>query len=253
VASNQGGGASIEHGVIVRQWKWPLRIAFWWLVIGGGVWLGVLCVHWYWARDRSPEAPVEYAHSVLQGELERLSGLEPVLFDPLRLANRVSLAIHDTTVDVALILSRALMNWPTSMREKAASDSIRKDADPGGDFVRRQLEEAGTGWHLAVANTGLFAVRTATYLCALPLIALGVLLGVTDGLVARAKRKACAGHESASIYHRAKLGVSFVAILGYVVYLALPEVRQPALLLVPLAAVVALLVRAQCAYYKKYL
>jgi len=96
-------------------------------------------------------------------------------------------------------------------------------------------------------------VRTATYLCALPLLGLGALLGATDGLVARAKRKACAGHESASIYHRAKLGVSFVAILGYVTYLALPEVSQPLMILIPLAGCLTILVRLQCAFYKKYL
>jgi len=252
VASSQSS-SSIQHGVLVRQWKWPLRVVFWWVTIGVCVWFGTLVVHWYWASDRAPEKPVDYAQAVLTAELTHLGGFEPVLFDPIKVARRITLGIHDTSVDIALILSRALMNWPSFMRQNAASETIRRDPDPGGDFVRRQIEAAGDGWHLAVANTGLFAVRTATYLCALPLLVLGVLLGATDGLVARAKRKACAGHESASIYHRAKLGVSFVAILGYVTYLALPEVDQPLMLLIPLAACLTILVRLQCAYYKKYL
>lgn len=245
--------SSIDHGVLVRQWKWPLRVVFWWVMIALCVWAMSLAVHRYWAHDRAPDQPVDYAQAVLTAELTHLSGFEPVLFDPMKLARRITLAIHDTSIDVALIFARALMNWPSSMRSNAASETIRRAADPGGDFVRRQIQIAGDSWHLVVAHTGLFAVRTATYLCVLPLLALGLLLGITDGLVARAKRKACAGHESASLYHRAKLGVSFLAILGYVVYLALPEVQQPLMLLLPMILALTLLVRLQCAFYKKYL
>ncbi|CAD5366895.1 conserved membrane hypothetical protein [Rubrivivax sp. A210] len=245
--------ANIEHGVLVRQWKWPLRILFWWVTIGLFVWAGTLTVHWYWSRDRSPDAPLLHAQAVLQEELQELARLEPVLFDPLAVARRINSTIHDAAVDTSLLFARALMNWPSSMRSNAASETIKATPDPGGDFVRRQLAEAGDGWLLMATNTGIFAVRTATYLCALPLLALGMMLGATDGLVARAKRKACAGHESASIYHRAKLAVSFVAILGYVVYLALPGVGAPVKLLLPLAVALAVLLRLQCAYYKKYL
>ena len=252
--ASSSGGAAIDHGVLVRQWKWPLRVVWWWFIIGLCVWLGTISVHWYWARDRAaPEERVEYARAVLQAELGHLAGLQPVIFNPVDLATRINNTIHDGAVDTFLLFARSLMNWPGFMRQNAASQTIKHDADPGGDFVERQIREAGDCWHLAVANTGLFAVRTATYLCALPLISIGVLLGATDGLVARAKRKACAGHESASIYHRAKLGISFIAILGYVAYLALPEVKEPVKAIFPLAITLALLVRVQCAYYKKYL
>lgn len=245
--------ANIDHGVLVRQWKWPLRIVFWWVTIGVVVWAGTLAVHWYWARARAPQAPVEYSQHVLQRELEQLGQFEPVLFDPVGIATRIANTVHDIAVDTSLIAARALMNWPSFMRSNAASPEIKANPDPGGDFVRRQLAEAGDGWLLMVNNTGLFAVRTATYLCALPLLMLAMVLGAADGLVARAKRKACAGHESASLYHRAKLAVSFVSIIAYVCYLALPDVTHPQQLLLPLVVVLALLVRTQCTFYKKYL
>ncbi len=245
--------ANIDHGVLVRQWKWPLRVVFWWLTIGVFVWVGTLSLHWYWARDRAPEYPLGHAQVVLRAELHQLSRLEPVFFDPMATAGWISNTIHQAAVDTSLVLARALMNWPTFMRQNAASEEIRVKPDPGGDFVRRQFEQAGDGWLLVVTNTGLFAVRTATYLCALPLLGLGMALGAIDGLVARAKRKACAGHESANIYHRAKLAISFVAILAYVAYLALPSVAQPIKLLMPLALTLSVLVRLQCAFYKKYL
>lgn len=252
MASEQGG-ATIQHGVLVRQWKWPLRILFWWATIAACAWVGTLAVHWYWSRTQAPATQALYAQTRLAIELEQLSRLEPVLFDPQRLATMISRTVHDTGVDLALILSRALMNWPSGMRRNAASETIRNDLDPGGDFVRRQIEAAGDGWHLVVANTGLFGVRTATYLCALPLLAAALVLAVVDGLVARAKRKACAGHESAGIYHRAKLGVSFFAILAYISTLALPKFDYPAQSIFAGVVLVALLVRLQCSYYKKYL
>lgn len=252
--ASSSGSATIDHGVLVRQWKWPLRVVWWWFIIGLSVWFGAITVHWYWARDRAPpEERVAYARTVLSNELGHLAALRPGIFDPVPLATWINNTIHDGAVDISLMFARSLMNWPSFMRRNASSDSIRNDTDPGGEFVLRQIREAGDGWHLAVANTGLFAVRTATYLCALPLLGVGVLLGATDGLVARAKRKACAGHESASIYHRAKLGISFVAILGYVVYLGMPQVEQPVRAIFPLALALAVLVRLQCAYYKKYL
>jgi hypothetical protein len=85
------------------------------------------------------------------------------------------------------------------------------------------------------------------------LIGLLAAVALVDGLVARAKRKACAGRESASLYHRAKLGVSFVAILGYVACVGAPSMVDPARLLVPLALLVTAALRLQAAYYKKYL
>ena len=78
-------------------------------------------------------------------------------------------------------------------------------------------------------------------------------VGGVDGFVQRAKRKACAGRESASIYHRAKLGFSFLAILGYLVCVGMPSLAQPARVLLPLAGILTLLLRLQCACYKKYL
>jgi hypothetical protein len=188
--ASSSGSATIDHGVLVRQWKWPLRVVWWWFIIGLSVWFGAITVHWYWARDRAPpEERVEYARTVLRNELGHLAALRPGIFDPVPLATWINNTIHDGAVDVSLMFARSLMNWPSFMRRNASSDIIRNDPDPGGEFVLRQIREAGDGWHLAVANTGLFAVRTATYLCALPLLGVGVLLGATDGLVARAKSK----------------------------------------------------------------
>ena len=53
--------SNIEHGILVRQWKWPLRVVFWWVVIAACVWVYAIAAHWFWASRASPQAPL--AHS----------------------------------------------------------------------------------------------------------------------------------------------------------------------------------------------
>jgi integrating conjugative element membrane protein (TIGR03747 family) len=246
--------STIEHGELVRQWKWPLRLAFWWITIALFVWIFTLCIQGYWAyRDTAAASRVDHAQRVLEQEVRSLAALQPGVFEPLEVARRISKGIHGTMVTAATTVARAIMNWPSFMRRNASGATMRSQADPGGDFIAAQMAAGGEVWQLIETNTALFAVRTATYLCALPLAALMLSFAAVDGLVARSKRKACGGRESAGLYHRAKVAQSFLAIMAYVVYLALPSVPGPAAVLVPAVALLAFLMRVQCAYYKKYL
>ena len=245
--------ATIEHGMLVRQWKWPLRVVFWWFTIGFFVWSFALVAHWAWAYRRAPDQQLAYIQGVLQQETSALADLTPGGFEPFAVAGWISNTLHDAVIGTSIALSRALMNWPVNKREAAENSDKPLTRDPGGDFVRKQLATAGETWGILVTSTQIFAIRTTMYLCSLPLIVLGVTVGGIDGFVQRAKRKACAGRESASIYHRAKLGFSFLAILGYLVCVGMPSLAQPARVLLPLAGTLTLLLRLQCAYYKKYL
>lgn len=255
--------SSMEHGILLRQWSWPFRMAFWWSVIGVLSWAGTVGAHWAWANQERPDDPIAYERAVLEREAQALTALAPVWFEPRELAAAVGNGIRDTALVSAVRFARTLMNWPAAFRqlaEKAApvAGGAAKSPPPprvdaGRQFVGEQLLAAGETWDALLTGTYIFAVRTAMYAAAAPLLALLVLVGTADGLVARAQRKAAAGRESASIYHRAKLGASFVAILGFMVCLLVPSMAQPAGMLVPLAAVIAALLRVQTAYYKKYL
>jgi integrating conjugative element membrane protein (TIGR03747 family) len=245
--------STMDHGILVRQWTWPLRVCLWCLVITVGVWGFTVAAQWGWARRGAPETPVEHATAVLNVDLAALAQLHPQVFDPVRLARWIGDALHDTVVDAALLGARTVMNVPASSRKFFNNPRIRNSDDPGGDYVREQIAEAGDQWRMVVVGTRVFATRTAMVASALPLTLLAMAVGAIDGLVARAKRKACAGRESASLYHRAKLGQSFVAIMGYLLCLGLPSLAKPVAILLPLAIGLALLLRLQCACYKKYL
>jgi integrating conjugative element membrane protein (TIGR03747 family) len=250
----------IEHGMLVRQWKWPLRMVFWWVIIGSCVWVYAITAHWWWAWRAAPEAPLVHSRAVLEADLAALVPLRPRAFEPMRVAGWIASTLQAGVLDVCVGAARALMNWPTRYRDarirQAGAGGMASptsgEFDAGAQLVADQLAAGSEALGMLATGTQIFAVRTAFYLASLPLVALLAGVAVADGFVARARRKACAGRESASLYHRAKLAISFVAILGYVACVGAPSMVEPSRLLLPLAFLMALAMRLQVAYYKKY-
>lgn len=245
--------ASVVHGVLIRQWIWPFRVTLWCLVITVGVWAFTVAAQWGWAQHHAAGAPLLHATLVLESEQQALALLRPQVFDPGRLAQWIGDTIRDTALRAAVFSARSLMNLPSNSRAHFGNPALRLGADPGGTFVRQAIARANDTWQMAGVGTGVFATRTAMYAASLPLVVLAMTVSAIDGLVARAKRKACAGRESASLYHRAKLGISFTAILTYLLCLAVPTLTTPIAVLVPMVFIMSIQIKVQCAYYKKYL
>jgi integrating conjugative element membrane protein (TIGR03747 family) len=106
---------------------------------------------------------------------------------------------------------------------------------------------------VAMVGTQLFGVRMATLIITLPQLALVYGVALTDGLVQRAIRRAGGGHESASLYHRAKhLQVALTAI-GLLIALLWPAFLDLRWIGVALIPALGILARLQWAYYKKHL
>jgi integrating conjugative element membrane protein (TIGR03747 family) len=98
-----------------------------------------------------------------------------------------------------------------------------------------------------------FIVRLLVLVLTLPLILLAAFVGLVDGLVRRDIRKFGAGRESGFIYHRAKAALMPLAVLPWVIYLALPVSVNPLLILLPGAALLGAAVCVSAATFKKYL
>jgi integrating conjugative element membrane protein (TIGR03747 family) len=244
--------ASVESGALVRQWTWPLRMVFWWFVIGVCVWAWALAAQWFWALRKAPDRPVAYLEQVLAQEQAALQALRPGLFDPAAAAVWMASGIRDTVLLSSVGFARTLMHWPVAYRQTAQGRVVSPGFDPGADFVANEVAATRT-FRMLLTMTEIFATRTAMFLSAAPLLLLAAFVGLVDGFVGRARRRASAGRESASLYHRAKLGVSFAAILGYVTAIGLPSLNEPAAILVPIAVCIGALLRLQAAFYKKYL
>jgi integrating conjugative element membrane protein (TIGR03747 family) len=105
---------------------------------------------------------------------------------------------------------------------------------------------------VAMVGTQLFGVRAVMVLLMLPTWFAAYALGLVDGLVLRSIRKARAGHESSSLYHRAKSAqIALIAVI-IAVTLLLPLPLDPRWLCGPGAIGFALLARLQWMYYKKH-
>ncbi len=244
-------GSTIEHGMLVRQWKWPLRVVFWWLMIAGCVTIYAASAQAWWAWRRAPEAMLAHASQVLAADLATLQALDAVLFEPAEIADWIFRTIHDNVIGATVGIARALMDWPARFKAKQQGQHVPDSA--GREHVDAALREPGETVELIATLTRIFAVRTAICSAAAPALLLALAVGAADGLVARARRKACAGRESASLYHRAKLGISLIAILGYLFVLGVPQLDSPSQVLLPVVVLMGWLLRLQCTFYKKYL
>jgi integrating conjugative element membrane protein (TIGR03747 family) len=99
----------------------------------------------------------------------------------------------------------------------------------------------------------IFGVRLAILIGAAPLFLLVWVLGLVDGLTQRSIRRACAGRESSSMYHRAKFFQFAGLATGAMLYLMWPVSIRPEWIVLPLALLIGVLSRVQWTYLKKYL
>ncbi|KHN52880.1 membrane protein [Dickeya fangzhongdai] len=107
---------------------------------------------------------------------------------------------------------------------------------------------------IAAAFTTLtFLVRLLILVLSLPLVLTAAFVGVVDGLVRRDVRRFGAGRESGFIYHRAKASLLPLAVLPWVIYLAMPVSVHPLLILLPSASLLGLAVCLTASSFKKYL
>lgn len=97
-----------------------------------------------------------------------------------------------------------------------------------------------------------FLARLTVLTLTLPLFALSAFVGFVDGLVRRDLRRFGAVYESGFIHHRARAFVVPLALLPWVVYLALPISIHPLVILLPSAALLGFAVNLTVASFKKY-
>ena len=125
----------------------------------------------------------------------------------------------------------------------------------GGDIIARKdfVYPLQDELYLAMLRSQIFGVRLAILMGTAPLFLLVWSLGLVDGLTQRHIRRACAGRESSSMYHRAKFFQFAGLAAGAMVYLMWPVSIRPEWIVLPLALLTGLLSRVQWTDLKKYL
>ena len=235
-----------QQGLIASLITLPFRLFG---VLCGSLFLCILieCVgmHFFW-----PERGWHHAQGMLNHELGQLSEnftSSTLIQEPGRTAYRLVEQGYDW-----LFVKSGLLDWIRDASTRASAGSLRttKDFRYYLGLVYVHLES----YLIASAYTMLvFLVRLLVLCLTLPLFLMAAFVGLVDGLVRRDVRRFGAGRESGFIYHRAKASLMPLAVLPWVVYLALPVSVHPLLVLLPSAVLLGTVVDIAAGTFKKYL
>lgn len=235
-----------QQGVIAGVVTLPFRFVG---VLGGSLLLSIVieCVgiHLFWADEGW-----RHAQGMLHYELQQVDGDFPrslVVQEPGRSVHRVVESAYEF-----LFLDSELREWIDSAAEQARSNG-HGAADGLMHQVGRVYTHVETYLLAAAYMMLVFIVRLAVLCLAIPLFALAAFVGLVDGLVRRDIRRFGAGRESGFLFHRAKACLMPLAVLPWVVYLALPVSTSPLWILLPCAVMLGLTVDVVAGSFKKYL
>lgn len=247
MASNTS--SALDPTALPAQFLWPLRAAFWVVIVGTCLWMFCIAMQMFWAYRYAPDNPIGYTDQVLSADMRSTAAMTPLLIQPTALAWLVGNEIKSFTFDFVGDSIQRFAAFPSQMNQRNGQTARSGPPAPGTLLRQEHMDKV----MLALTANYVFAARTALFIAALPLAVLLYAVSIADGLAARAVRRACAGRESSSLYHRGKLSQAFVVATTYVCFLALPNAVNPLWFVLPAAVACALLARLQATFYKKYL
>lgn len=105
----------------------------------------------------------------------------------------------------------------------------------------------------AFYTTQTYAVRLAVLVMALPLFAIFMVIGLTDGLVRRDLRRWRGGRESSLVYAYAKHSISPSFMAAWLIYLCLPISLHPNFVILPFAVLFGYSMMMMASKFKKYI
>ena len=205
-------------------------------------WAGM---HLFW-----PDQGWRHSSDMLTRELEQLSEnftRSAVVQEPGRTARWMVEQAYGW-----IFVRTGLEDWMRESSELASAPSYGGERD--FRYYISQVYIWSESYLIAAAFTVLvFIVRVLVLVLTLPLFLLAAFVGLVDGLVRRDIRRMGAGRESGFIYHRAKASLMPLAVLPWIVYLAMPFSASPLWILLPSAVLLGFAVNIAAGSFKKYL
>ncbi|HCE5828582.1 TPA: TIGR03747 family integrating conjugative element membrane protein [Pseudomonas aeruginosa] len=235
-----------QQGLIASIITMPFRLFG---VLCGSLLLCIVieCVgmHLFW-----PDQGWRHAQGMLDYELGQLSGhftRSALVQEPGRTAHWLVEQAYEW-----IFVKTGLLEWMRNAAHQASAPSHSGTRD-----FRYYISQAYVwieSYLIAAAFTALvFLVRLLVLVLTLPLFLMAAFVGLVDGLVRRDIRRFGAGRESGFIYHRAKASLMPLAVLPWVIYLALPLSASPLLILLPGAVLLGVATDIAAGSFKKYL
>ncbi|HGW5375687.1 TPA: TIGR03747 family integrating conjugative element membrane protein [Pseudomonas aeruginosa] len=235
-----------RQGLVAALITLPFRLFG---VLIASLFLSILieCVgmHLFWKDQgwRHSQAMLQYELGHLSGQFTRSA----IVQEPGRTAHR----LVDTGYQWLFIRTGLLERMDHTVAR------VRAPSRAGPRDFRYYISQAyvwSEAYLIAAAFTTLtFMVRLLILILTLPLFLMAGFVGFVDGLVRRDVRRFGAGRESGFLYHRAKASLMPLAVLPWVIYLALPFSLHPLLVLLPAAVLLGLAMNITAGSFKKYL
>lgn len=214
-----------------------------WLILGL---VFSILVEWLGMSAFWPEEGVRHSRRMLEAELGYLEGSVPqslVSADPAGLARRIADTFYHYGFEITGIATgiQRLNAPPTS----ADSTLLR--------LSRAFYAPVSSYFIAAITITQVYAVRLAVLLLAMPVFGLAALVGLTDGLVERDRRRFGGARETGFVYHHAKRFVAPSVAAAWLFYLAWPVSVHPNWVILPAAGLFGLSLAVSAATFKKHL
>ena len=199
-------------------------------------WVGMA---WFW-----PEQGAGYARKVLEGDLIYLN---QEFYDQSLTTKKRAIGLTQQTIGWIVEQS-----WPQSLVRRAGneSNSLISSLQDWLDYLYQRYRDyiQASGY---VIQT--FVVRLALIFFSLPTFIIAAFVGAADGLVERDLRRWGGGRESSNVFSIARKSVVPAFISACVIYVSLPFSLNPAVVMMPFALLLAIVVRVSFERLKKYL
>lgn len=231
-----------EPGVIAGAFLGIVKVIGW-LILGLVFsilveWLGMM---FWWSEEGT-----RHSRRMLEAELGYLEGNVPqslVSRDPARFARRIADAFFHYGFEVTGIV-RGVQRLNT-LPSPADSTLLR---------LSRAIYAPVSAYSIAaITITQVYAVRLAVLLLATPVFVLAGIVGLTDGLIERDRRRFGGARETGFVYHHAKRLVAPSVAAAWVFYLAMPASVHPNLVILPAAGLFGLSLAVSSATFKKHI
>ena len=193
-----------------------------------------------------PEQGLDHSRRMLEREIRYLDGdfrrslLSP---DPAGFAQKLARRVYHGLFEATGWID--FMHWADDVpqpRERGLRPVLHRLYRPAAEFLVAAMQV-----------TQVFCVRLAVLSLSTPVFLLFGLVGLVDGLVRRDLRRWGGGRESSFVYHYARRSLLPLLVSAWVTYLALPFSLHPAWIVLPFAALLALVITVTASTFKKYL
>jgi integrating conjugative element membrane protein (TIGR03747 family) len=231
-----------EPGVIASSVLAVIKVIGW-LILGL---VSSILVEWLGITFWWPEEGSRHSRQMLEAELGYLQGSVPqslVSPDPARFARRIADAFYHYGFEITGISTGIQrLNATPHPTDSTLLTLSRAVCAPVSSYLIA-----------AITITEVYAVRLAVLLLATPVFGLAGIVGLTDGLIERDRRRFGGARETGFVYHHAKRFVAPSVAVAWIFYLAMPTSIHPNFVILPAAGLFGLSLAVSAATFKKHL